>query len=68
MRWPTARLGELVEIQIGKTPARAEPAFWQGEHPWLAISDMGDHVSIRQTKEGITDLAVQRCNMKQART
>jgi type I restriction enzyme S subunit len=61
-------LDELVDIQIGKTPARAEPAFWGPGHPWLSISDMGNQLAVGSTKETITDLAVRRCGMKLAPT
>ena len=65
MSWPTAALGDLCQINIGRTPSRSVPAFWEGgDHPWLAISDMGRSKEIRTTKEGITEAAIDTCNMR----
>ena len=65
MSWPTAALGDLCQINIGRTPSRSVPAFWEGgEHPWLSISDMGRTKEIRTTKEGITEAAIDACNMR----
>ena len=65
MSWPTAYLGELCQINIGRTPSRSVAAYWEeGSHPWLSISDMGKIKEIRYTSEGITDVAVNDCNMR----
>lgn len=56
-------LNELCEINIGKTPARANGEYWSGEHQWLAISDLKSKYIIN-AKEGITQKAIQECNMK----
>ena len=65
MRWPTAALGDLCHINIGRTPSRSVPAFWEGgDHPWLSISDMGRSKEISTTKEGITEAAIDACNMR----
>lgn len=52
----TFLLSDICQIEIGRTPARANPLFWEGEHPWLSIADMGKHRDIYTTKECITDL------------
>ena len=65
MSWPTAALGNLCQINIGRTPSRSVSAFWEGgDKPWLSISDMGRSKEIRTTKEGITQTAVDACNMR----
>jgi type I restriction enzyme, S subunit len=65
MSWPTAALGNLCQINIGRTPSRSVSAFWEGgDRPWLSISDMGRSKEIRTTKEGITQTAVDACNMR----
>ena len=58
--WPTALLGDLCEIRIGRTPARAQREYWNGEVPWLSIADMNQGRYLRATKEKVTDLAVSR--------
>jgi len=65
MRWPVASLGEICQINIGRTPSRSVPAYWEGgSHPWLSISDMGRAKEISKTKEGITETAINDCNMR----
>lgn len=57
-------LGELCDVQIGKTPRRAEKKYWGGDCPWLAISDMNQGRWLRGTKECITPLAVEEQNCR----
>ena len=54
-------LSELVEVRIGKTPSRADPRFWGGEHPWATIADLNQGRDVVLTKEGITDEAIACC-------
>ncbi len=56
-------LNEMCEINIGKTPARSNEEYWNGEHRWLAISDLKDKYIVN-SKEGITAKAIKECNMK----
>ncbi|MBW0252472.1 restriction endonuclease subunit S [Cellulomonas sp. PS-H5] len=50
----SAPLGELCDIVIGRTPARANPAYWGPGEPWLSIADMNQGLDIVTTKEQIT--------------
>jgi type I restriction enzyme, S subunit len=42
--WQTKKLGDLCEIELGKTPARAHKAFWDEKRDtgnvWLSIADL----------------------------
>ena len=42
--WQSKTLGELCEIELGKTPARANSAFWdekrETSNVWLSIADL----------------------------
>ncbi len=42
--WQTKKLGELCEIELGKTPARANNSFWDERREtgnvWLSIADL----------------------------
>ncbi len=42
--WQTKKLGEFCEIELGKTPARADKTFWDEEREtdnvWLSIADL----------------------------
>lgn len=63
-------LGDLCDIRIGKTPSRDQPKYWHGgRHHWVSIADMGGRF-IRQTKERITDLAIEEsgCHLVQTGT
>jgi len=61
---PTKSLGELCELQIGRTPPREIASYWGCGAPWLSISDMGDGDDIYETKEEITGDAIEDCHMK----
>ena len=54
------RMDELFDLQMGKTPSRSKPEYWDsGDHKWVSISDLskcGKYIS--ETKEYISDLAV----------
>lgn len=63
-KWPTAPLGELCDVQIGKTPTRATSRFWGEGHPWLSISDMNQGKDIWVTRESITPTAVATLNCR----
>jgi len=57
-------LGNVCNIKIGGTPARANPEFYKdGKHLWVSISEMNGQV-ITNTKEKITDLGVKNSNVK----
>ena len=62
--WPTQNLEDLCEINIGRTPSRSEPRYWNGENPWLSISDINGQRLIEKTKEMISDAGVAECNCK----
>lgn len=65
MSWPQIALGDLCDIKIGKTPARAEPAYWSGGTlPWLSIADMNQGRNLQLTKECVTEAGVRAANMK----
>ncbi len=49
------RLEELCHIVVGRTPSRAEPRYWGGNHHWLSIADMTGQPEIRRTKERLSD-------------
>ena len=56
--WCWCKLGDICDRQIGKTPERANGAYWSpGIAPWISISDMQDYGLVEQTKESISVLA-----------
>jgi type I restriction enzyme S subunit len=55
----TRPLGELVRVQGGGTPSKANPLYWSGDIPWVSpkdmkrweIDDSEDHISVGATQE-----------------
>jgi len=67
--WEIKKLGEVCEIDLGKTPYRGDTSFWDTEkisnNIWLSIADLlhseGD--IILDSKEYITNKAVKNCKI-----
>ncbi|MDT2812638.1 restriction endonuclease subunit S [Vagococcus lutrae] len=59
-------LQELYNLQMGKTPSRSVNKYWDsGKHKWITISDMEEgKYHIEDTKEKITDIAVEESGIK----
>ncbi|MBW6520785.1 MAG: hypothetical protein K0A99_07210 [Desulfoarculaceae bacterium] len=38
-KWPLKRASELLEIISGGTPDTGNPAYWNGDVPWLSVAD-----------------------------
>lgn len=55
------RLDELFDLQMGKTPSRNNPEYWNSkDHKWISIGDLSKCGKyILDTKEYLSDKAVQ---------
>ncbi len=62
-KYPLATLGTVCDIIIGGTPSRKNPEFFTGSNLWVSIAEMQGQV-ITDTKEKITDEAVESSNVK----
>jgi type I restriction enzyme S subunit len=67
--WQTKKLGELCEIELGKTPARANASFWdekrETSNVWLSIADLlkaEDNVVV-DSKEYVSDKGAAICKI-----
>lgn len=62
----TILLKKAFELQMGKTPARAEKRLWQSsDHKWISIADMSTYNKYTaDTKEYLSDLAVRETGIK----
>ena len=61
MNWKLARLADICEIKLGKTPSRSDKSYWDdekvGSNIWVSIADLTKLNSrlIADSKEYITD-------------
>lgn len=59
------KLSDMFTLQMGKTPSRDNPDYWNGNRKWVSISDLGKNSKyIYNTKECITDIAVSETGIK----
>ena len=65
-KWPMVKLGEVYELQMGKTPSRDNINYWNdGSNQWISIADISRaNKYINSTKETISDIAVKESNIK----
>ena len=57
-------MSEAFELQMGKTPSRDNSEYWNGDETWVSISDMGNSKYIANSKEGITQKAIEESGIK----
>ena len=59
------KLSRVFDLQMGKTPARNNEAYWGGTNKWISIADIGKASKyISDTKERITDKGVSESGIK----
>ena len=59
------KLKDAFNLQMGKTPSRADLSLWGGNNKWISIADIGSAKKQRSsTKECITDEGVSRSGIK----
>lgn len=64
-KWEMVKLSDMFNLQMGKTPSRDNPDYWNGNKKWVSISDLGKSSKyISNTKECITDIAVSETGIK----
>ncbi|EKT7744569.1 restriction endonuclease subunit S [Campylobacter coli] len=61
--WEVKKLGDIAEIQIGKTPSRNNIDFFQGENIWLSIRDLKSKF-VSSSSEKISNEAISKTNIK----
>lgn len=64
--WEIKKLGEVFDLQMGKTPSRDNGDYWGGDNVWVAISDLQDKY-IGESKEHITDKALIETKIKKVK-
>lgn len=63
--WRWARIGDLFHVQVGSTPSRKNALYWEGGFPWLSSGEVQFN-TINESREYVTDLAVEECRLKLA--
>ena len=60
------KLSDLFELQMGKTPSRNNPNYWNSnDYSWVSISDMSSYDKyVSGTKEHISEQAVKESRIK----
>ncbi len=65
--WEWCHFGEIVNMQMGKTPPRGEAIYWEkGTDSWVSISDMKDYGHITKTKEKVSKYAAENAFRKKS--
>lgn len=61
-----ARLDEIFNLQMGKTPSRNNTGYWiEGKYDWISIADLSTYSKYTgTTKERISEVAVQESGIK----
>lgn len=63
INWITIKLENIVQIQSGGTPSRSISSYWDGNIPWIKISDMRDRY-IEKAEEYITEDGINNSSAK----
>jgi type I restriction enzyme S subunit len=48
--WRVEKLGDISKIQAGGTPSRNKPEYWNGDIPWIKISDVKSKFTTKATE------------------
>lgn len=63
----TKKFGDILNIKIGGTPSRKNPAYWdvlkETKNRWISISDLNNKY-ISETKEYISNIGIKNSNAK----
>jgi type I restriction enzyme S subunit len=51
--WTTCRVEQIATVQLGGTPSRKEPTYWNGSIPWVSSGEVAN-CRIQRTAERIT--------------
>jgi len=52
--WVWASLGQCFKVEVGATPSRKQPSYWEGNIPWASSGEV-QFGRVKDTKEKITE-------------
>jgi type I restriction enzyme S subunit len=61
--WIWCKIQDVVQVQLGGTPSRKEPAYWGGDISWVSSGEVANN-RIQTTREKITVLGLKNSNAK----
>ena len=66
--WELVTVGDVAVVVGGSTPKSKEPRYWDGDIPWLAVSDLAGHTGkyISRGKRSITKAGLDSCSCSAA--
>ncbi len=64
--WEIHRFDEVFDLQMGKTPDRKEPKYFEGSNVWVSIRDI-DGKEISDSNEHISDEAIKISNIRKVK-
>ena len=64
--WEYKRFNEVFDLQMGKTPDRKTPLYFEGDNVWVSIRDMGAK-EISDSSEHISDEAIVASNIRKVK-
>jgi type I restriction enzyme S subunit len=62
--WKWVKLGDICKISAGGTPRRSIKEYWNGDIPWVKISDIPDNGLVYETEEKITKKGLENSSAK----
>ena len=64
--WEYKKFNEVFDLQMGKTPDRKTPQYFEGDNVWVSIRDMGAK-EISDSNEHISDEAIAASNIRKVK-
>lgn len=61
--FPWSTIGDQFRVEVGATPSRKEPTYWQGHIPWVSSGEV-QFCRVHETTEKITDAGYQNSSTK----